>query len=187
MKERAEAEGVPFVEHFCFHYLNADGERTIRTVRSTHVLYLPADVYVVGYCELRKEKRVFRGSRIMQAYLLGTGFSSTSFPAWILNKVPNYRINQSKKEQLVRETRSGYLAIQTSQGLVHLSSQVYSKTFEESSLLQEAEAVHVLLKNLPALAQDLAVEIVQKFEKASAMSARANCSTSIDFACPSIQ
>ncbi|WP_312303387.1 WYL domain-containing protein [Diaphorobacter nitroreducens] len=162
MKERVEAEGAPLKEHFCFHYQDSDGERTIRTVRSTHVLFSYSDVYILGHCELRNEKRVFRASRITQAYLLSGGARLFDFSTWVRNKTPVHRAVPSKQAPLVRETGAGYMAVQTSRGLVHMSSTIYSEVFGESSTLSESEAAATLLDRLPALAPDLATEMSQK-------------------------
>ncbi len=162
MKERVEAEGAPLEEHFCFHYQNSDGERTIRTVRSTHVLFSASDVYLVGHCELRNEKRVFRASRITQAYILSGGASLFDFSNWLRKKTPLHRVMHSKQIALVRETGTGYMAVQTSRGLVHLSSAIYSEIFGEASTLSELETTAALLARLPGLAPDLAAEMSQK-------------------------
>lgn len=162
MKDRVEAEGAALEEYFCIHYQNTDGERTIRTVRSTHVLFYSSDVYLLGHCELRNEKRVFRVSRITKAYLLSGGARLLDFSTWLRNKSPLHRVILSKQVPLVRETGAGYIAVQTSRGLVHMSSTIYSEIFGETSTLSELEAVATLLDRLPALAPDLAAEMSQK-------------------------
>ena len=162
MKERVEAEGAPLEEHFCFHYQNSDGERTIRTVRSTHVLFSASDVYLLGHCELRNEKRVFRASRITQAYLLSGGARLFDFSNWLRKKELGYRVIRPKQAPLVLETGAGYKAIQTSRGLVHISPTIYSEIFGDASTLSEVETVAALLDRLPELAPDLAAEISQK-------------------------
>ena len=122
MKERVEAEGAPLKEYFCLHYQSSDGERTIRTVRSTHVLFTYSDVYILGHCELRNEKRVFRASRITQAYLLSGGARLFEFSTWLRNKTPAHRVAPSKQVPLVRETGAGYMAVLTSRGLIHMGT-----------------------------------------------------------------
>ena len=164
MKERAEAEGVPFAEYFCFHYLNSVGDRTIRTVRSTHVLFSNSEVYIVGHCELRNEKRVFRASRIVKAFLLETGFCLADFSTWLRNKTPAHQIVHPKNRPLIRETGSGYLSIQTSRGLVYVSSNIFSQIFDRHSI-SEIDEVKALIKSLPALPDDLANEIVQNIRE----------------------
>lgn len=162
MKDRVEAEGVNLEEYFCIHYQNADGERTIRTVRSTHVLFHSSDIYLLGHCELRNEKRVFRASRITQAYLLSGGARLFDFLTWLRNRTPVHRVIFSKQAPLVRETGAGYIAVQTSRGLVHMSSATYLEIFGETSILSESEATTILRDRLPALAPDLATEMSQK-------------------------
>lgn len=162
MKERVEAEGAPLEEYFCFHYQNSDGERTIRTVRSTHVFFSASDVYLLGHCELRNEKRVFKASRITQAYLLSGGASLFDFSNWLRKKTPVHRVIRSKQVPLVRETGAGYMVVQTSRGLVHIASTIYSEIFGEASTLSELETAAALLDRLPALAPDLAAEMSQK-------------------------
>ena len=157
-----EAEGAPLEEHFCLHYQNAAGERTIRTVRSTHVLFSSSDVYLVGHCELRNQKRVFRASRIAQAYLLSGAARIFDFSTWLRDKSPVHRVMLSKQIPLVHETGPSYVAVQTSRGLVHVSSTIYSEVFGESSTLSELESAATLLERLPALAPDLATEISKK-------------------------
>ena len=160
MKERVEAEGTPLDEYFCFHYQNAEGERTIRTFRSTHVLFSNFDLYIVGHCELRNEKRVFRASRITQAYLLGGDARLLDFSIWLRENLNQAIL--SKQNRFVRETGTGYIAIQTSKGVVHISKTIYSEIFDIASTLSELETTATLLARLPALAPDLAAEISKK-------------------------
>ncbi|WP_144318722.1 WYL domain-containing protein [Serpentinimonas raichei] len=161
MKELVEAEGAPFSAYFCFHYLSSQGERTIRTVRSTHVLFTSTEAYLVAHCELRNEKRVFRSSQVTNAHLLNIGTSLTNLPSWLRAHAPAHRTRQSK-DPVVRETGTGYMAINTSRGLIHLSSQIYVQALNGVVVQPESESVNFLLERLPALSHDLALEIVQK-------------------------
>lgn len=174
MKERVETEGTPLEEYFCFHYQNSGGDRTIRTVRSTHVLFANSDFYLVGHCELRNEKRVFRASRIAQAYLLSGDSRLFDLSNWLLKKTR--QVVRSKQVPLVRETGTGYMVIQTSQGMVHMLSTIYSEILGEASTLSEMETTAALLDRLPALAPDLAAEIAAKVadQKSQTLSGRSN-------------
>jgi len=61
-KEKILAEGTPFFSRLGFWYLNSLDERTSRIVDIKAYLNNQNDLYLLGYCYLRNELRVFKQS-----------------------------------------------------------------------------------------------------------------------------
>lgn len=165
MKERIESEGYPFASHLCLHYIGSDGERTIRTVKTTHALSIATDIYIVGHCELRNEKRAFRASRVTAAYVLESGSAHISFLSWLRSRVPSRhsKLPTGPTGLVVQRTGSTHLAVQTSRGLVYMSPEVYNSTNDQIAAGAAIGATQHLAASLPSLSHDLLQEIIEKF------------------------
>lgn len=110
---------------FCYHKRHAD-EATVREVDPYSLAHMVNDWYLYGYCHLRRNRRVFRLSRISDLNLLDETFGPTAVsPAeWIkpnMEKVCVIRaLFDPAVTQWVRESRIYYMVAEeeTADGLL---------------------------------------------------------------------
>jgi hypothetical protein len=82
-KSKAYAEGRPVSGRISFDYTNADGEATTRTASVDTYLQTMHDLYIVAHCELRREVRTFRVSRIHRAIDTDSGHPISNLSQWL--------------------------------------------------------------------------------------------------------
>lgn len=58
-----------------FHYVNNEGERTQRSIEPMQLIFKGFSWYLKGYCQMKKDFRVFRISRIKQVIVTNVTFS----------------------------------------------------------------------------------------------------------------
>jgi len=63
-QEKVEVERETTPSRVSFEYIDADGNRTARTISSAHRFNYNGRMYLAGHCELRNEQRTFRSDRI---------------------------------------------------------------------------------------------------------------------------
>lgn len=158
MKERVEAEGRRLTAHLCIHYTSSSGEGTIRTVQVSHVLFGSSETYILGMCELRKEQRVFRASRVSRAYQLSPTSLLAPLPQW-LNSHAERPSAQAAFKSPVERISSTHYAVQISSGKIYMSEMTFARAIELLKSDQSLEASTFLKSDLPALSQEFASEI----------------------------
>ena len=170
MKERVEAEGRAFVSHLCIHYVGSDGERTIRTIRTTHILKTPIDVYLVGHCELRNERRVFRASRVTYAYSLPPDSGLPNLASWLSSKVASMPIGSTR--DCIVKTAEGFVSVPTESGRVHMRQSIYEELKKLIAEQKLGTAHNLILRAFPALDPSAADGIVVAVNRATKLEER---------------
>src|SRR5699024_8398411 len=67
-------EAIEQSKRISFAYIDAYGQMSERKIEPLNLLWAQGNWYVDGYCLLRKEKRLFRGSRITKLEMLEETF-----------------------------------------------------------------------------------------------------------------